>query len=76
MYSFINIAGLSAGMTVAVLIGLWINDELSFNKNFANYDRLGQLWQFVSFTSEKSAYGVVPIPLADELKRKYRNLNM
>ncbi len=71
MHSFINIAGLSVGMTVAVLIGLWINDEISFNKNFANYNRIGQLWQFVNFTGEKSSYGVVPIPLADELRNKY-----
>jgi len=71
MHSFINIAGLSVGMAVAVLIGLWINDELSYNKNFANYDRLGKLWQFVSFTSEKSSYDVVPVPLADELRTKY-----
>jgi putative ABC transport system permease protein len=27
-YSFINIAGLSLGMAVAMLIGLWIYDEL------------------------------------------------
>jgi hypothetical protein len=30
--SFINISGLAVGMAVALLIGLWINDELSFNK--------------------------------------------
>jgi putative ABC transport system permease protein len=71
MHSFINISGLSVGMTVAVLIGLWVNDELSFNKNFSNYNRLGQLWQFVSFTSEKSAYDVAPVPMAGELRSKY-----
>jgi putative ABC transport system permease protein len=71
MYSFINIAGLSVGMAVAVLIGLWINDELSFNKNFKNYDRIGQVWQFVSFTADKSTYGVSPIPMARELRDKY-----
>jgi len=27
-YSFINITGLAAGMSVALLIGLWIWDEL------------------------------------------------
>ncbi|MFT3935026.1 MAG: ABC transporter permease [Chitinophagaceae bacterium] len=71
MHAIINIAGLSVGMMVAVLIGLWINDELSFNKKFNNYDRLGQIWQFVSFTAEKSAYNVTPIPLADEIRSKY-----
>ncbi len=71
MHSIINITGLSVGMAVAVLIGLWINDELSFNKNFKNYDRLGQVWQFVSFTAEKSAYDVSPVPMANELRSKY-----
>jgi putative ABC transport system permease protein len=71
LYSFINIAGLSVGMAVAILLGLWIYDELSFNKNFDHYDRLGQLWQFVNFTGEKASYNVMPIPLAAELRSKY-----
>lgn len=71
LHSVINITGLSAGMAVAVLIGLWINDELSFNKNFTNYNRIGQVWQFVSFTAEKSAYDVSPVPMAHELRSKY-----
>jgi hypothetical protein len=29
-YSFINIGGLAAGMAVALLIGLWVYDEVSF----------------------------------------------
>ena len=42
MHSFINIGGLAAGMAVAILIGLWIYDELSFNKYHQNYDKIGQ----------------------------------
>lgn len=42
-FSAINIGGLAMGMTVAVLISLWINDELSFNKNHDNYDRIVQV---------------------------------
>jgi tetrahydromethanopterin S-methyltransferase subunit F len=30
-HSVINIAGLAIGMTVAMLIGLWMWDELTFN---------------------------------------------
>ena len=33
-HTFINIGGLAVGMAVAILIGLWIWDELSFNKSF------------------------------------------
>src|SRR5687767_2227157 len=31
-YSFLNIGGLAIGMAVAMMIGLWIYDELEFNK--------------------------------------------
>jgi ABC-type antimicrobial peptide transport system permease subunit len=70
--SLINIGGLAAGMAVAILIGLWIYDETSYNKNFDNYDRLGKLLQFVKFDkSQKVFFDVMPIPLATELKNKY-----
>src|SRR5260370_8900382 len=39
-YSFINIGGLAIGMSVAILIGLWVYDELSFDKYHSNYDRI------------------------------------
>ncbi len=39
-YSLINIGGLAIGMTVAMLISLWLNDELSFNKYHQNYDKV------------------------------------
>ena len=69
--SIINITGLSVGMAVAILIGLWIYDEVSFNKSFENYNRIGQVWQFVKYDAEKSSYNVVPMPLAEELGTKY-----
>ncbi len=39
-YSLINLGGLTAGLTVALLIGLWIADELSFDHNFPNHSRI------------------------------------
>jgi putative ABC transport system permease protein len=42
-YSFINITGLSAGLAVSILLLLWVNDELSFdrfNKHAASLYRL------------------------------------
>jgi putative ABC transport system permease protein len=71
VYSFINIGGLAIGMSVAMIIGLWVWDELSFDKVHKNYDRIAQAWQFVKFDVEKSAYNSVPIPLASELRNKY-----
>ncbi|MBO9153572.1 ABC transporter permease [Chitinophaga sp. GCM10012297] len=43
VYSTINIAGLAAGMAVALLIGLWIWDEVSFDKYHKTYDRAAQV---------------------------------
>src|SRR5689334_3352752 len=39
-YSIINIGGLAIGMVVAMLIGLWIYDELSYNKYHKNYNTI------------------------------------
>jgi len=70
--SFINIAGLATGLGVAILIGLWIFDELSYNKSFDHYNRIAKVWQFVKFgDGDKSSYDVMPVPLAEELRTKY-----
>lgn len=71
VYSFINIGGLAIGMSVAMAIGLWVWDELSFDKFHKNYGRIAQVWQFVKFDAEKSSYNSLPIPLASELRNKY-----
>lgn len=42
-YSFINIGGLAIGMAVAMLIGLWIYDELSYNKYHENYNTIAKV---------------------------------
>ncbi|WP_336514262.1 FtsX-like permease family protein [Pollutibacter soli] len=42
-YSAINIGGLAIGMMVAILNGLWIFHELSYNQYFENYDRVAQV---------------------------------
>jgi putative ABC transport system permease protein len=70
-YSAINIGGLSIGMAVAVLIGLWLFDELSFDKYHKNYDRVGLVMQNVQFDVEKSTYRDSPIPLGEELRSTY-----
>jgi putative ABC transport system permease protein len=71
VYSFINIGGLAVGMAVAMLIGLWVWDELSFNKFHKNYDRIAQVWQNVKFDADVATYSSLPIPLAEELRSKY-----
>lgn len=42
-FSVINIGGLAVGMTVALLIGLWIRSEFQFDREFRNYNKMVQV---------------------------------
>jgi putative ABC transport system permease protein len=71
LHSFINIAGLSTGMAVAILIGLWIWDEVSFDKYHDNYHRIAMVQQHVTNNGEVQTWTSVPYPLAEELRKNY-----
>lgn len=70
-YSFINIIGLASGMTVAILIGLWIWDELSFDSYFKNSDRLAQVMLNQTDKDETYTGGTIAMPLGDALRTRY-----
>jgi putative ABC transport system permease protein len=70
-YSFINVAGLAAGMAVAMIIGLWISDELSTNRQFKNYESVYQVMMHQTFDGKRGTQTALPYPLGDELKAKY-----
>ena len=70
-YSAINIGGLAVGMAVAMLIGLWIYDELSFNKNHKGYDRIAQILQNEFFDEKTHTSRSLPYPFVHELKSNY-----
>ncbi|WP_184546941.1 ABC transporter permease [Mucilaginibacter sp. FT3.2] len=69
--SFINIAGLSVGMAVAILIGLWIYDELSFDQYHQNYNRIALVEQNLKNNGEIDTWAATPYPLANELRKNY-----
>jgi putative ABC transport system permease protein len=70
-YSFINIFGLTTGMAVAMLIGLWIYDELSYNKSFQNYERIARVMQHQTFDGEVNTQTANPYLMGDEIRDKY-----
>jgi len=69
--SLINIGGLAVGMAVAMQIGLWIYDEISFNKNFDHYNSIAKVIQNVTNNGEVQTWNSVPYPLAEELRKNY-----
>ena len=70
-HSLINVAGLSIGMAVALLIGFWIYDEISFDRNFDHYPRIARVMQNVTNNGEVQTWPSMPYPLAEELRTHY-----
>ena len=71
-YSFINIGGLALGMSVAGIIGLWVNDELSFNTYHDNYDQIGQIMKAGTFQGKHySGQNSLQFPMLHELQTTY-----
>lgn len=51
-FTILNVLGLSAGLTCSLLIFLWVSDELSYDKFFANDDRMYRLLERRSYNGE------------------------
>lgn len=72
IYSIINVLGLAAGMAVAILIALWIWDEVTYDKYHANHKQLAQVMTTYTDNDGKMGTGeAVCMPIGDELRRKY-----
>ncbi|HEY9195345.1 MAG TPA: ABC transporter permease, partial [Mucilaginibacter sp.] len=72
-HTFINVAGLSVGMAVSILIGLWIWDELSYDKYHASYDRIVRVMQHQTFNGEIGTQNSIPLPLGYKLRDEYKS---
>ncbi|HXB92604.1 MAG TPA: ABC transporter permease [Puia sp.] len=71
LHSFINIAGLAIGMTIVLLIGLWIMDECTFDKYNPNYDHIARVMQNQTLNGRINTTSSMPLPLAGELRSSY-----
>jgi len=70
-YSIINIAGLAAGMTVCILILLWVQDEMNFDGFHKNADNIYQVCIKSEDFGEWRSYRSTQAPLADALMEEY-----
>ncbi len=67
-YSFLNIAGLAIGIACASLIFLWVEDELTFNHNFAKRDVLYKVYENQTYEGKISTFFGTPGPMAKAMK--------
>ena len=70
-HAAINIGGLAIGMTVAMLIGLWIYDEYNFNKDHDNYDSIAQVYFHGTYSGERRTNTWLTMGVANDLKTEY-----
>ncbi|HWA35831.1 MAG TPA: permease prefix domain 2-containing transporter, partial [Cyclobacteriaceae bacterium] len=73
VYSIINIGGLALGMSIAIIIALVVNDELSFNKFHENYDRVGQIYFHKRWNNEAYTNNIALTGLGSLLASDYNN---
>ncbi len=72
VYSFINILGLATGMAVAIMIALWIWDEVTYDQYHKNHAELAQVMTtFFDDKDEMSTGAAVAMPIGNELRTKY-----
>lgn len=71
VYSSINILGLAFGMAVAMLIGFWMYDELTFDHYHTNHKKIAQVMITQTFNGETGTGQAMAIPLGWELRNKY-----
>ena len=73
-YSLLNIGGLALGMTIAILIGLWLYDEFTFNEVHEKKDRIVQILRKSSSQGETFVNQSLPGKLGPVLDEQFRDL--
>jgi putative ABC transport system permease protein len=70
-FSAINILGLAIGMGAALLIGLWVQNELSYDRFYDKADRIYQLYSREDMNGNLDVWPRVSTQQAPELKKNY-----
>lgn len=70
-YAVINLGGLAVGMTVAMLIGLWVYDELSFNTVHENHTRIARVMVRGHNNSGAWTQDITPPPFGEALRSEH-----
>ncbi|MBS1660574.1 MAG: ABC transporter permease [Bacteroidetes bacterium] len=71
VFSFINIFGLTLGLTSCILIGLYITDELSFDKFHTNAQRIVRITSELKTSSSVRTYAVTSTKPGPQFKRTF-----
>jgi putative ABC transport system permease protein len=70
VFTFINITGLAVGLAASLLILLWIQDELSFEKFNVNAESIYRVEEDQFYSGERYHVTVTPHPSGPVWKEK------
>jgi putative ABC transport system permease protein len=70
-YSFINIAGLAIGMACCILILLWVQDELSYDRFHENAGDIYRVIQDIKFADHDTTWAIAQGPLGPSLEADF-----
>lgn len=75
-FTFLNTFGLAIGMAGCLLISLYIHDELSYDKMFADADRIHRVNNNIKFGGDERLFAVTPAPMAEALKNDFSEIEL
>src|SRR6266487_1702670 len=70
-FSIINISGLAVGMASAILILLWIQNEVSYDQFHINKDRIYEVWNRASHNNKVECWSVTPKVLSKTMQKDF-----
>ena len=77
LFSTLNILGLAFGMCSALLIFLWVNDELLYNKFHTNIGRLHRVMENQRYSDGRLyTFAATPGPMAPYIKEKFPEIEL
>ncbi|HZY78804.1 MAG TPA: ABC transporter permease [Cyclobacteriaceae bacterium] len=77
LFSLVNILGLMFGMGSALLIFLWVNDELGVNMFHSKIKQLYQVKEHQTYSGGKTfTFDATPGPMAPFIKQKFPEIEM
>ena len=70
-YSIINIAGLAAGMAVCILIMLWVQDEMSYDRFNTHADQIYRVCFSDLWSGNRVKFSSTPTGIGPALKQDF-----
>ena len=76
VYAFINILGLALGLTVSILVFMFVKDETSYDKHWFGSERIYRTGIKANMMGQKMDAPVSPSPMAQALRTEFSDVEV